>query len=404
MSTQKTEAVQLYHGVLISRLGLDQLKKALIQLGLSTAGDRETLAGRLQRRLTLDKAFDKAVCDMKKEGAFESKHQSQGHTNDRISKLEQVVGEDEEELEEEVPDDEEEIPDEEEVSEEPPDDSVEDEEANDGTDGGWVVIHSMLPYTVAVGIYPTKSKAEIAYIEFLSEREGDMLKNAMHEIAENYPHEVDYEKFVLLDDCTEIAQRLYDTRIVDTFQDIISHSIRFISNGEKFEHRDYTNWDTESLIELVEQLGIKTFTKDIEDEDCDSECVIEKSVKYGSKKDDPKKSDEEPEFKVHPVEKLLPRQTYPLIIVPNFPHLPDAVYDQGMLLVDFMENLGMNVGKIGYGDQSVSVQLLPDVMIELDATISKKKNVAALEGGMLNFCYYHRFPVGPTWFVTASDR
>jgi hypothetical protein len=84
--------------------------------------------------------------------------------------------------------------------------------------------------------------------------------------------------------------------------------------------------------------------------------------------------------------------------------LPGDVYDKGMFLVDFLTAIGMHTGWIDYDLRKISFYLpWPSrEEVKLDADRSKIYETF-VNGNKLDFRYYHRFPVGNTWFVTASE-
>jgi hypothetical protein len=116
----------------------------------------------------------------------------------------------------------------------------------------WVVIHSEQPETIAVGIYSTKKKAEIAYIDFLNadSKRKKLLKNAMAQLADDFPgmRGVDPKKLHSAAFQLRISQD-----VDDAFNDLISHSIErvdweLVNNFEFFN--DWNDWNTESLMKL----------------------------------------------------------------------------------------------------------------------------------------------------------
>lgn len=345
-----------------AEMTLEKLKGLLKQKGLSTAGDRLVLEGRLERRLEVEKSMERIL----------KKEEAEGSDQDKLIS-EDAEGSDQDAL----------------ISEEVIEDIGEEQTEDIGEEERWVVIHAMQPNTVAVGVYETEFAAQTAYIAFLME-DQELFNNILDQVEEEYPE----ANLHVRTDANHVAQELYTVNlgISDLFRDLSpTHEIANLPADETFDFGVYNDWDQDSLDRLLEHLANGTFgdardhvEEEIEEDKCpkvpfahvftDKEIEV-KILKSASKE-------------------------YPM-------NLPKQVYDQGMLLVDFMTSLGLETGTMSYEDKQVSFLLsVLDRPVEfnrvtLDAKTSKKIDFY-VNGETLQFRYYHRFPVGPTWFVTAS--
>ena len=331
--------------------------------------------------------------------------------------------------------------------------------------GRWAVIHSTLPATLYCGIYSTKRRAQTAYIKFLLEQSGNlqtMFYKTIKEIVKEYPEIGDefdrvlgkaaYPPGYMPADAAKIAKILYsNAEVEDMFCDIISHQIFDISDELMFDFREFLEWDYEGLYRLQNDIRERSFSsddeeigeeiKEIENENPPRRCVSSKPrvlIVFREPGDEGSDSEDSPVAKRtssmldkpldecggatmlegseidNPGDSLpypvMTKEDLDLDLEQYFSGhaqamkesttlVPQIAYDQGMTLVDFMMAVGNPTGHIGYEDKKVIFWL--DSRVSLDAEISKKHKIV-FEGAVLEFRYYNRFPVGNTWFVTAS--
>jgi hypothetical protein len=424
----------------LQSLDTSKLKDLLAKKGLSTIGDREVMIARLQRRLVIDSSILK----------LESSQQKHPKEEDDVPvEFTLEFTDAEEEVDEETANEEDEEP------------------------GRWIVIHATLPYTIAVGVYSTKTRAQIAYITFLRFHDLDLLTRALERISETHLEAdlwVDDEDWETTD-LAHLAQQIYhqDPEIMDTFMNTIPHDINNLPEGEEFDFRTYIDWDQLSLDTLLDHLKNGTFDdvkeeeEVIGDEDSEEDNADEISEEDEGHEDNEAKARRvEREINMASRTKLFEGEGSGATVDPDFAELdarletslddlvshndadtgeesssksfagdsvpypkvskeeldreldrymskrykvdiPESIYDSEMFLVDFLTSLKLSTKNINYDSKRVSFWLpLPSMeFVDLDARLSKRYEIP-VNGDALEFRYYHKFPVGNTWVVTAS--
>lgn len=108
----------------------------------------------------------------------------------------------------------------------------------------YIVLHTTLPQTIAIGVYDNKREAYEQYLRFIEDRFPNLLIQLETYYEMNYPDE-------------NLLDLLMDPHMDDEIQDIMSFTV--LESVEDFDGTEYDNWDPDSLGRLEEMLDNEGF-------------------------------------------------------------------------------------------------------------------------------------------------
>lgn len=105
----------------------------------------------------------------------------------------------------------------------------------------FITLHTTLPNTIAVGVYPTEREAYAAYIDFVQSEFPDLYQDVVQYYEENYPGE-------------DVLDLIIDVDTNDEIQNILSFTVIPYTQEEDFDVEEYHYWKTGSLYRLTKNL------------------------------------------------------------------------------------------------------------------------------------------------------